>query len=225
MLELVEHAFQVYDDLAGGIRINDSDVREDDMDEILPKPVDDETADTVGEEDVDLQQGAEAIDDDIEAMDVAPPSQPELLESNATMPLYAGSSLTTLGATQILLNYLRTHGASNVLVNELFGILSISILPSINSLPTIEYATFKTLKQLGLAYDTIHLYPGLKLCILFRGDEHKDLQQCPECGTNRFNQVVKAKVPAKVLRHFPLIPRLQRKSSTPLQASYKTWHA
>ena len=63
------------------------------------------------------------------------------------------------------------------------------------------------------------------MCILIRGDLYKDLQQCPECGAQRYKQVGKAKVPVKVLRHFPLIPRLRRMFSAPLQASYMTWHA
>ena len=226
MLELVEHAFQVYDGLAGGIGVNVDEVGTEDIEEVLPEHG--QAGDGLNEgrsgngsddQDPDIQ------DDDLEAMEMIPPTQRELLESSATTPLYAGASLTTLGATLILLNCLRTHGASNVLVNELFAILSKSVLPGINSLPTSEYHASKILKQLGLAYDTIHVCPGPKACILFRGDQHKDLQQCPECGAQRFKQVGKAKVPVKVLRHFPLIPRLKRMYSTPLQASYMTWHA
>lgn len=225
MLEMVEHAFHVYDGLAGGIGINKTQEDEEYLEEVLPEPMREDGSQMQAEEENGLEQDAKRPDDDLDAMLEAPTSVWELLESSATTPLYARASLTTLGATLILLNSLRTHGASNVLINELFAILSKSILPGINSLPTSEYAASKTLKQLGLAYDTIHACPGPKACILFRGDEHKDLQNCPECGAARFKQVGKALVPAKVLRHFPLIPRLKRMFSTPLQAKYMTWHA
>lgn len=125
----------------------------------------------------------------------------------------------------MLLNCLRTYGASNMLVNELFAILSKSMLPKINSLPQNEYHASKVLKRLGLAYETIHCCPGSRTCVLFRGNELKDLARCPVCGADRFKQVGRSKVPVKVLRHFPLIPRLQRMFSTPLQASYMTWHS
>ena len=66
-----------------------------------------------------------------------------------------GAKLSSLSATLLLLNSLRVHGASNVLMNEVFRILSCSILQDINSLPPMKYAASKTLKQLGLAYNTI----------------------------------------------------------------------
>jgi len=36
--------------------------------------------------------------------------------------------------------------------------------------------------------------------------------------------VGKSLVPQKVLRHFPLIPRLRRMYNTPMQTSLMTWH-
>lgn len=51
------------------------------------------------------------------------------------------------------------------------------------------------------------------------------LQQCSKCGAERYRKVGKSKVPLRVLRHFPLIPRLQRMFSTPVQASFMTEHA
>ena len=173
---------------------------------------------------MDDEEGDRA-DDDLGEMDMEPPSLQETLEFDATTPLYAGAKLTTLGATLILLNCLRTHGATNVPINELFGILSKSILPTVNSLTHTEYAASKNLKQLDLAYDTIHVCPGPNTFILFRGEEYRNLQHCPICGSEQYKQVGRARVPAKVLRHFPLIPRLIRMFSTPLQAPLMTWHA
>ena len=164
-------------------------------------------------------------DDDLPAMEGARPTQRQVLEESAKTPLFAGSGLTQLGGTLLLLNCLRTHGASNTLVNEVFSILSKSMLPTVNSLPRNEYQASKVLNKLGLAYETIHCCPGPNTCVLFRGEELKDLTACPKCGTQRYKQVGKSSVPAKVLRWFPLIPRLQRMYSTPLQASFLTWHA
>lgn len=61
--------------------------------------------------------------------------------------------------------------------------------------------------------------------MLFRGEENSRLKRCSKCGADRFKRVGKALVPQKVLRYFPLIPRLQRFFSTPMQARYMTWHA
>ncbi|GKB22594.1 hypothetical protein Tco_0861995 [Tanacetum coccineum] len=49
-------------------------------------------------------------------------------------------------------------------------------------------------------------------CCLFRGDDNKDLDFCPVCNTSRWkdSNTPGKKVPKKVLRYFPIIPRLQR---------------
>lgn len=164
-------------------------------------------------------------DDDVLAMEADLNTERELLEESSRTPLYAGAKLTQLSSTLLLLNCLRTHGASNLLVNELFQLLSKSILPDINSLPHSEYSASKILKQLGLAYNTIHVCPGPGACMLFRGPVDSLLDRCAKCGTARYRKVGKSKIPCKVLRHFPLIPRLQRMFSTPLQASFMTAHA
>jgi ssDNA-binding Zn-finger/Zn-ribbon topoisomerase 1 len=52
----------------------------------------------------------------------------------------------------------------------------------------------------------------IKNCILFR-KEYADFDNCPKCGESRWKNVEAKKTPQKVLRHFPLITRLQRKKS------------
>ena len=238
MERLVQHTFHVYDSLVGTI----GNVQDDDLDDTAQGENEvgrdrdtglaEDTMDYAGEG----QQPAAApdapdtmeedmADDDLMAMEQGPPTPHQILEESATTPLFPGSGLTQLGGTLLLLNSLRTHNASNQLVNEIFGILSKSLLPKVNSLPKNEYQASKVLKQLGLGYETIHCCPGPKTCILFRGPDYKELSQCPKCHAERYKMVGKSKVPAKVLRWFPLIPRLQRMYSTPLQASYMTWHA
>ena len=234
MENLVQHTFHIYDGLVGGVgvaedigqqeREPDGSHEPDAMDHddpapevnVAPSNLDDIPA---------VPQEDGLMDDDLPAMETAAPSQHELLADSALTPLFPGSGLTQLGGTLLMLNCLRTHGASNQLVNEVFAILSKSMLPKVNSLPTSEYQASKVLKRLGLAYNTIHCCPGPKTCVLFRGEDYKDLESCPVCGANRYRLVGKTKVPLRVLRHFPLIPRLQRNFSTPVQASYMTWHA
>jgi hypothetical protein len=66
-----------------------------------------------------------------------------------------------------------------------------------------------------MSYKQIHCCP--KGCILFR-KEHKDAKYCPKCKSSRYVEVGKGdgkeeqneEIPMKVLRHLPIIPRLQR---------------
>ena len=235
---LVQHTFHIYDGLASSIgnvddRVQGESVyeapgREEDVDDAVDGPqgigVDNDTMDMDVMEDEVSAAEEEMPDDDLPAMEPMPPSREQLLEDSACTPLFAGSGLTQLGGTLLLLNCLRTHNASNQLVNEIFAILSKSMLPTANSLLVNEYQASKVLKQLGLGYETIHCCPGPRTCVLFRGAEYKDLMRCPYCNAERYKAVGKSRVPVKVLRWFPLIPRLQRMYSTPLQASYMTWH-
>ena len=235
---LVQHTFHIYDGLAAGIGAVDDQVggesiyEEEQGRREFPEPneIPDNAERVPPHVDVEMdEQEVPAVDedmadDDLEAMEPMPLTRHQILEDSAKTPLFAGSGLTQLGGTLLLLNCLRTHGASNILVNEVFAILNKSLLPTVNSLPPNEYHASKILKQLGLAYESIHCCPGPKTCVLFRGEMYKDLIRCPICNAERFKQVGKSRVPLKVLRHFPLIPRLQRMYSTPLQASYMTWH-
>ena len=101
-------------------------------------------------------------------------------------------------------------------------LLSKSVLPSINCLPPSEYLASKMLKQLGLAYEIIHACPGR--CMLFRGADSEHDTHCRKCQKPHFKRLGKSMVPAKVLRYFPLIPRLTRMYSTPAMAALMVWH-
>ena len=116
-------------------------------------------------------------DDDLRGMGDVPPTEMEILEESARTPLFAGAALTSLSATLFLLTCLRTHNASNMLIDELFSLLQKSMLHGINSLPKSEYAASKILKQLGLGYETIHVCPGPNTCMLFRGAENELLRR------------------------------------------------
>jgi hypothetical protein len=86
-----------------------------------------------------------------------------------------------------------------------------------------SYANAKSvLSKIGLGYETIHVYKFD--CALFWGD-HKDNTHCPVCGFSRWRDPngIK-KVPQKVLRNFPIIPRLQRFFVSTELSTQTRWH-
>ncbi|GJX54467.1 hypothetical protein Tco_0282836 [Tanacetum coccineum] len=92
-------------------------------------------------------------------------------------------------------------------------------------LPPSYYAIKKTFKTIGLGYESIHAC--VNDCFLFRGDANKDVHFCPVCNTSRWkdSNTPGKKVPKKVLRYFPIIPRLQRLYKSSHTAKEMTWHA
>jgi hypothetical protein len=136
--------------------------------------------------------------------------------------LYEGAKSSTLAATIFLLNLYTIHGVSNCFVNELFYILHGHILPDGNSLPRNNYTTRILTRKLGLTYNTIHACESG--CVLFRR-VLANATECPQCGKPRFKDQMWRKFPVKVLRHFPIIPCLQRMFRSPTISDLLTWHS
>jgi hypothetical protein len=107
-------------------------------------------------------------------------------------------------------------------MNELFCILHGHILPDGNSLPRNNYAARTLTRKLGLTYNTIHACKSG--CVLFRG-VLANATECPEYRKPRFKDQTWQKFPVKVLRHFPIIPRLQRMFRSPTISDLLTWHS
>ena len=147
-------------------------------------------------------------------------SNPEF-DVAATLPLYEGSTLSMLCATLLIVNCCKTHGVSNMFMNELLMLLSLSILPVGNCLPKTEYEASKILRKLGLAYNSIHACP--RGCCLFKGDL-EELDKCPVCDVDRYRMCGRSRVPSLILRHFPLIPQLQRMFSSRKLSKLNVWH-
>lgn len=186
------------------------DSEEDPHPSIIPR-----SRDTIEEDGVEDEGGADGYNnDDVNLTE-------ELISESVILRLFARSSLSSLSATLLLLMSCRTHGCSTAFIDELFKLLSKSILPTANSLPTSEYLASKRLRELGLAYKSIHACPNS--CLLFRSEHETDTHYV-KCRAPRYRRVGRSWVPVKVLQHFPLMPRIQRMFSTPLQASYLTWH-
>jgi hypothetical protein len=130
---------------------------------------------------------------------------PHALEE-AIRPFYRGAKCTQLAATILLMNLCTVHGVTNGFADELFTILNSHLPPTENVLPKNYYAARSLTAKLGLSYNSIHAYD--KGCVLFRG-EHAEVVQCPKCGSPKYIDEIRKKVPVKVLRYFPNIPRLQ----------------
>jgi hypothetical protein len=62
--------------------------------------------------------------------------------------------------------------------------------------------------RLGLGYEPIHVCPNN--CVFFWKD-YANHEYCPKCNASRWKDADgKRRIRDKVLRHFPLIPRLHR---------------
>ena len=146
---------------------------------------------------------------------------PQALEE-AIRPLYEGARSSQLAATILLMNLCTIHGVTNGFADEMFTILSAHLLPRGNVLPKNYYAAKSLTRKLGLSYNSIHACD--KGCMLFRG-QHAEAIRCPKCGGPRFHDETRRKIPVKVLRHFPLIPRLQRMFRSPSISKLMLWHS
>ncbi|KAL4563992.1 hypothetical protein LXL04_028041 [Taraxacum kok-saghyz] len=115
--------------------------------------------------------------------------------------------------------YKTLHGLSNVAFDDLLQLLK-EVIPDIK-LPTNFFQAKKTVSGLGLDYKKI--LACLNDCMLYWKEyEHADV--CHICHTSKWKQTEEkqgskrtnnhpektSKVPAKVVWHFPLKPRLQR---------------
>lgn len=96
------------------------------------------------------------------------------------------------------------------------------MLPTGNELPPSRQDAKNMLVSIGLDYNRIHACP--KDCVLFRG-EYEHLSECPKCGTKRFREDAQGStVPVKVLRHFPIIPRIRTMFKCKAIAKLMAWH-
>jgi hypothetical protein len=95
------------------------------------------------------------------------------------------------------------------------------LLPAGNNLPKSNYEGKFFLRILGLSYDSIHACRNG--CCLFR-KQLADALYCPKCGQMRYTSENNKRV-VKVLRHFPLIPRMQCMYRCARLAELSKWHA
>ena len=109
---------------------------------------------------------------------------------------------------------------SNAAFNMILRILTLQYPTS--SKPKSYEEALSIIGRLGLGYDTIHVCPNN--CVLFRKD-HAKANKCPKCNASRWKDADgRGQIPEKVLRHFPLIPRLQRMFLSKQQSEEVQWH-
>ncbi|XP_074351502.1 uncharacterized protein LOC141690616 [Apium graveolens] len=127
------------------------------------------------------------------------------------------------------------HGFSESGFSDLLELIK-EVFPHVN-LPSSFSAAKGMIKDLGLDYQKIHACPNN--CMLF-WPENERLENCAKYGTSRWRVVEKkakarsdanielasnSKIPAKVMRYFPLKTRLQRMFLSSDFSSSMTWHA
>ena len=93
-------------------------------------------------------------------------------------------------------------------------------------MPDSHVEANKMLKMLGVEY--ISYYACSNDCILYR-NEYADREISIECGHDRYhkskNNGKAHGPPHKILRHMPIIPRIQRIFHCKQLATLQRWHA
>ena len=136
------------------------------------------------------------------------------------VPLYPGSKLSSLACVLVLMNLAHLHNVSNSFMDELFSFMRLDMLPEQNALPKSRHEARRIIDRLGLSFNTIHACRNG--CVLFWKDR-QGLSVCPHCNCSRY-VVGSSSIPVKVLRHFPLIPRLLRMYRCRDIAGRMKWH-
>ncbi|XP_010490056.1 PREDICTED: uncharacterized protein LOC104767772 [Camelina sativa] len=141
--------------------------------------------------------------------------------ADAETPLYPSK----LSAIVTLFRIKSQNGWSDKSFNDLLETL-LKMLPKDNVLHTSLYEMKKFLKSFDIGYQKIHAC--VNDCSLFR-KKYKTLDKCPKCKTSRWKTnmqpgEVNKGVPQKVLRYFPIIPRLKRMFRSEKTAKDLRWH-
>ncbi|XP_031108598.1 uncharacterized protein LOC116013079 [Ipomoea triloba] len=147
----------------------------------------------------------------------------ENMMREAKQELYPGCTKFSKLSLIVKLLHLKVYNKwSNKSFDMLLELLS-ECLPIGNTLPRSHYESKAMLRSLGLGYINIH---ACKYdCVLFWKELEKH-EFCPICGTSRWKvKDGKGKnIPHKILRYFPLKPRLQRFFMSKKTAKDMRWH-
>ena len=127
--------------------------------------------------------------------------------------LHEKTTVSQLDAIGRLMGLKSQYNMSRACFDGMLAVIG-GLLPEGHILPSSFYESQRLLRALKMPYEQIHCCP--KGCVLFRKD-HKDAKYCPKCKSSRYVEVDKGdgqkeqlEIPMKVLRHLPIIPRLQR---------------
>ncbi|GKB90865.1 tetratricopeptide-like helical domain, DYW domain protein [Tanacetum coccineum] len=145
--------------------------------------------------------------------------------------LYPGCKYSNLSFTLHLYHIKCIGGVSNKTF-DMFLELIRDVFPHLTSLPSSVSEAKKLTKDLGLGYEKIDACPND--CMIY-WDTLKDQTSCHVCKASRYksdtaddigetSNAKKSNKPAKVLRYFPLIPRLKRLYMSKKIAKDMRWH-
>ena len=133
--------------------------------------------------------------------------------------LCPGSSHSRFSFLVRMLRIKSRYRINNTTFNAILKLLS-SAFPD-SKLPSTYDDANKYLRELGLGYDEIHVCQNN--CVLFR-KTYANMDACPKCKQSRWEDKDGKRVPRKVLRHFPLIPRFKKMFASSRIAKDLQWH-
>jgi hypothetical protein len=156
------------------------------------------------------------------------------LLKDAQKELYPGcKEVTQLSFIVRLYQAKCLYGLNNRACEAMLQLFS-DVLSKGHCIPNTLEKVQKIIRDLGLDYKKIHAC--INNCVLFR-KEYAQLDSCPSCGASRWKTGAggdteevtpcgraKKLVPCKILRYFPLTPRLQRLYMAEPTASHMQWH-
>ena len=138
-------------------------------------------------------------------------------------PLYPDSTETVLGSVLKAMKMKVENGWSDKSMSDLCNYIG-DLLPPGHNFPSDFGRMKKLCRDLALSYETIDACEYN--CVLFY-KRYKDYTECPICHTSRWiprEGRNKSKVARKVLRYFPLTPRLKRLYMSPHTSKAMRWH-
>jgi hypothetical protein len=176
----------------------------------------------VDDDDYDEDFGVPEMLGDLYAAAEANGEQPRFAKvlQDAKKPLSEGSGHSKFSFLVRLLYVKSRYRIGNTAFSTMMKVLSEGYPQS--ELPISYDGTKNYLRELGLGFENIHVCKNN--CVLFRKD-NADLNECPVCNESRWQDGTGTKrVPHKVLRHFPLVPRLQRIFAAKQTSEETQWH-
>ncbi|XP_004309358.1 PREDICTED: uncharacterized protein LOC101302513 [Fragaria vesca subsp. vesca] len=139
-------------------------------------------------------------------------------------PLYPGSEHTVLGIAMEQMQIKNKQGKTKTCFDADIALMK-KVLPIGNSCPENFDQVKRMLAGLGLDHQKIDAC--VNNCFLYYKD-NKDQVECPHCYEPRYEASTSSKqkkpIPRKVLRYFPLGPRLQRLYMSSHTAKHMRWH-
>ncbi|KAF5459572.1 hypothetical protein F2P56_019511 [Juglans regia] len=208
-----EEAWNVTDDEEDG-HVSDEEGYIDDMDEMLN--------DIRGGTFADVALGSPSCDTGAPIPGSTQYSAHEKLLNDAKQPLFDGCTQFSQLSFIVKLLHIKTIGGWSIRSFDMLLELLRSAFP--DALLPQSYEESRSLQRgLGFSYTKIHACPND--CILY-WKQHSELTECPKCKTSRWLSTTHKSrlIPQKVLRHFPLKPRLQRLYMSRKTAVDMRWH-